>query len=93
MNAERFGILEEIATLFEKNEIVDTAVINLANIQDVVITVDGAIAVYLGDCKNLEEKIPYASGIIAQVRDMGKKGYIDMRFDLGYFKPGSMTIQ
>lgn len=93
VNAERFEILEEITRLFEKSEIVDTAVINLANTEDVIVTVDGEIAVYLGDCKSLEEKIPYASGIIAQVRDMGKKGYIDMRFDLGYFKPGSMTIQ
>lgn len=93
VNAERFEILEAIAALFEKSEIVDSAVINLANTEDVIVTVDGEIAVYLGDCENLEEKIPYASGIIAQVRDMGKKGYIDMRFDLGYFKPGSMTIQ
>ena len=93
MNAERFKILEEMTRLFEKNEIVDSAVIRLDNTEDVVVTVDGEIAVYFGDCKDLEEKVPYASGIIAQVRDMGKKGYIDMRFDLGYFKPGSMTIQ
>ena len=93
VNTERYKILREMVTLFEKNEIVDTAVISLKNTEDVIVTIDGKIAVYFGDCKNLEEKVPYASGIIAQVREMGKKGYIDMRFDLGYFKPGSMTIQ
>lgn len=92
LNAERFRILCEMVTLFEKSGIVDTAVISIGNIENVVVTVDGKIAVYFGDCKNLEEKVPYASGIIDQVRDMDKKGYIDMRFDLGYFKPGSMTI-
>lgn len=93
LNELRFTLLEEFVTYFEQSGIVDSAVINLTNTEDVVVTVDGKIAVYFGDCKELEEKVPYASGIIEQVRAAGKKGYIDMRFDLGYFKPGSMTIQ
>lgn len=92
VNAERFAILERLVTLFEESKVVETAVIDLHNTEDVKVTVDGKVAVYFGDCKNLEEKIPYASGIIKTVRKADKTGYIDMRFDLGYFKPGSMNI-
>ncbi len=92
VNAERFEILEKLVTLFEESKVVETAVIDLHNTEDVKVTVDGKVAVYFGDCKSLEEKIPYASGIIKTVRKAGKTGYIDMRFDLGYFKPGSMNI-
>lgn len=92
-NKERYRLMEKMVALFEKSDVVQTAVIDLKNTEDVIITIDGKIAVYLGDCKNLEEKIPYTSGIIAEVRNTGKSGYVDMRFDVGYFKPGSMTIQ
>lgn len=93
VNAERFKLLCELVTHFEASKIVDTAVIRLGNTEDVVAVVDEKIAVYFGDCKNLEEKVPYASKIIEQVRALGKKGYIDMRYEDGYFKPGSMTVQ
>lgn len=92
-NKERYRLMEKMVALFEKSDVVQTAVIDLKNTEDVIVTVDGKIAVYLGNCKNLEEKIPYTSGIIAEVRNTGKSGYVDMRFDVGYFKPGSMTIQ
>ncbi len=93
VNAERYRILCEMVTYFEASGIVDTAVITLSNTENVIVTVDGKIAVYFGDCKALDEKVPYASKIIEQVRALGKKGYIDMRYEDGYFKPGSMTIQ
>lgn len=92
-NKQRYKLLQKIVSLYEKSEVVDSAVINLQNTEDVSVIIDDKIAVYFGDCDNLEEKIPYSSGIIQQVRAAGKSGYIDMRFDLGYFKPGSMTIQ
>lgn len=92
-NKERYKLMEKIVTLYEKSEVVDSAVINLQNTSDVSVIIDEKIAVYFGDCDNLEEKIPYSSGIIQQVRAAGTSGYIDMRFDLGYFKSGSMTIQ
>lgn len=91
MNEERFNLLKQFVALFEKDGIVESAVIDLKNTENVIVTIDGKIAVYFGDCKNLEEKVPYASLIIDEVR--GQKGYIDMRFDPGAFKPGSMTIQ
>jgi len=93
VNAERFELLETLASLLEKSKVVKTAVIDLNNTEDVRVTVDGKIAVYFGDCENLEEKVPYASAIIVKVLKAGKTGYIDMRTELGYFKPGSMTIQ
>ncbi len=92
VNAERFEILEKLSRLFEESKIVQTAVIDLRNTEDVKVTVDNKVAVYFGDCSNLEEKVPYVSGIIETVRKADKTGYIDMRFDLGYFKPGSMNI-
>ncbi len=92
-NKQRYKLMEKIVSLYEKSDVVDSAVINLQNTSDVSVIVDDKIAVYFGDCDNLEEKIPYSSGIIQQVKAAGQSGYIDMRFDLGYFKPGSMTIQ
>lgn len=92
-NQERYKLTKKIVALFEKSGVVKSAVINVKNTEDVCVIYNEKVAVYLGDCKNLEEKIPYASGIIAEVTAAGKTGYIDMRFDLGFFKPGSMTIE
>ena len=92
-NKQRYKLMEKIVSLYEKNGVVKSATINLQNPSDVSVVIDDKVTVYFGDCDNLEEKIPYSSGIIQQVRAAGKSGYIDMRFDLGYFKPGSMTIQ
>lgn len=90
-NAEKYALMKEIATLFDKSGVIDFAVIYLNNTDDVKVVYKERIAVYLGDCKNLEKKIPHASGIIAQVAPRGLGGYIDMRYDeLGFFKPGSM---
>lgn len=91
-NKQRYKLMEKIVSLYEKSGVVKSATVNLQNPQDVSVVIDGKVTVYFGDCDNLEKKIPYSSGIIQQVRAAGKTGYIDMRFDLGYFKPGSMTI-
>lgn len=91
-NKQRYKLMEKIVSLYEKSEVVKSATVNLQNPSDVSVVIDDKVTVYFGDCDNLEEKIPYSSGIIQQVRAAGKTGYIDMRFDLGYFKPGSMTI-
>ncbi len=91
-NVERFALLERFAQLLEKSKVVKTAVIDLHNTEDVKVIVDGNIAVYFADCKDLEEKIPYASAIIVKVRRAGKSGYIDMTTLYGYFKSGSMTM-
>lgn len=92
-NAERFELMKEIVALFDKSNVIDSAEIRLQDLDDVRVIYKNKIAVYLGDCKNLEEQIPYASGIIAQVDAAGKGGYIDMRFDPAPFRPGSMEIQ
>lgn len=92
-NAERYELMKQIVTLFDKGNVVDSAEIELQNTDDVRVVYKDKIAVYLGDCNNLEEQIPYASGIIAQVDAAGKGGYIDMRFEPAPFRPGSMEIQ
>lgn len=91
-NIERFALLERFAQLLEKSKVVKTAVIDLHNTEDVKVIVDGNIAVYFADCKDLEEKIPYMSAIIVKVRRAGQSGYIDMTTLYGYFKSGSMTM-
>ena len=92
-NAERYELMQKIVTLFDRSGVVDSAVIELKNTEDVRVVYNGKVAVYLGDCKNLEEKIPYASGILEQVASRNLGGYIDMRFELGFFKPGGMEIE
>ena len=93
-NAERYRIMVEMVTLFDNAEVIDTAVIRLADVNDVVVEYDGRIAVYFGKCENMEIKVPGASGIIAIANANKAKGYIDMRYkDRGSFVAGSMTIQ
>ena len=92
VNAERFILLERFAELFEKSEIVKTAVIELQNTSDVRVVVGGKVRIYFGSCINLEEKIPYATAIIVKVLKAGQTGYLDMTTEVGYFKPGSMTM-
>ena len=93
-NVRRFELMKEIVTLLDKAGVIDTAVIRLHNVEDVVIEYDGKIAVYLGKCEELEKKIPGASGILDIAIANKAKGYIDMRYkDYGTFTPGGMTIQ
>ena len=93
-NAERYRIMCEMVTLFDNAEVIDTAVINLQNVDDVVVEYGGRIAVYFGSCENLEIKVPGASGILEIANAKNAKGYIDMRYkDQGSFVSGSMTIQ
>ncbi len=93
-NAERYRIMREMVTLFDNAEVIDTAVIKLQNVDDVVVEHGGNIAVYFGKCENLEIKVPGASGILEIAIAKKAKGYIDMRYkDRGSFVSGSMTIQ
>lgn len=92
-NERRFELLKKIVALLERGGVVDTAVIELKNTDDVRIIYNEKIAVYLGDCQNLEEKIPSASAIIATVAPKKLGGYIDLRYDPPAFKQGSMEIE
>lgn len=92
VNAVRFELLQKLAELFEKSGVVKTAVIELADTENVRVVVDGKIAVYFADCKNLEERVPFACSIIVDVRKAGKSGYIDMTNENGYFNSDSMTM-
>ncbi len=92
-NRERYELMQRIVAGFDKSGVVNSAVIELRDTDNVRVIYKDKIAVYLGDCKNLEEQIPYASGIIAQVDAKGKGGYIDMRFEPAPFMPGGIEIQ
>lgn len=92
-NKERYELMQKIVAGFDRSGVVSSAVIELRDTENVRVIYKDRIAVYLGDCKNLEEQIPYASGIIAQVDARGLGGYIDMRFEPAPFMPGGMEIQ
>lgn len=92
-NKQRYELMQKIVAGFDRSGVVNSAVIELRDTENVRVIYKDKIAVYLGDCKNLEEQIPYASGIIAQVDAKGLGGYIDMRFEPAPFMPGSMEIQ
>lgn len=92
-NKERFRLMKEIVTLFEKGGVVDSAVIKLQNTEDVRVIYKDKIAVYLGNCEDLEQDIPHASGIVEKVAAAGKSGYIDMRYDPAPFMPGSIETE
>lgn len=92
-NKIRYELMQKIVAGFDKSGVVTSAIIELRDTENVRVIYKDKIAVYLGDCKNLEEQIPYASGIIAQVDAKGLGGYIDMRFEPAPFMPGGMEIQ
>lgn len=93
-NVERYRIMRQMVELFDKADVIDTAVIKLHNVDDVVVEYGGKIAVYFGNCDDLETKVPGASGILDIAIAKKANGYIDMRYkDHGTFTPGGMTIQ
>lgn len=93
-NAQRYSILCEMVELFDKADVIDTAVIKLHNVEDVVVEYDDKIAIYFGKCEDLKTKVPGASGILDIAIAKNARGYIDMRYkDHGTFTPGGMTIQ
>lgn len=92
-NEKRFALMKEIVTLFEKGGVVDSAVIKLQNTEDVRVIFKEKIVVCLGNCDDLAQDIPHASGIIEKVDASGKTGYIDMRYDPAPFMPGSIETE
>ena len=93
-NAERYAFMQQIVPILEKYKVFNKSVVNLQNMQDITITVDGRYRAYMGDCEyDLEYKIKYLSEILKEAKAIGKTGYINLRYDVGYFKPGSMEIR
>lgn len=94
-NEERYAIMKEIAQSFDRGGIVTSAVIELYDTKDVRVIYDDRIAIYFGDCRNLSETVPHASGIIDWVNGQKYKGegYVDLRNgEKGFLMPGSMEI-
>jgi hypothetical protein len=65
--------------------------IDVTDLQKITFTYDGRIRIYLGDAKNLSDKMEFASKTVAVAAPDKQTGYIDMRFsERGYFSEGSM---
>ena len=86
----KYKMARDIALEAEKAGLLKGTV-DVTDLQKITFTYDGRIRIYLGDAKNLAEKMDFASKTIAVAAPDKQTGYIDMRFsERGYFSEGSM---
>lgn len=86
----KYEMAQKIALEAEKAGL-SNGTINVTDLQKITFTYDGRIRIYLGDAKDLAEKMEFASKTIAVAAPDKQTGYIDMRFsERGYFSEGSM---
>ena len=87
---EKYEMARKIALEAEKVSL-SKGTINVTDLSKITFTYDGRIRIYLGDAKNLADKMDFASKTIAVAAPDKQTGYIDMRFsERGYFSEGSM---
>jgi len=92
-NKEKFDLTRKIVSAIENKGIMKKAEINLSDLSDVTITYDSRIMIYLGDCKDLENRVSLASDVIETAASQGQTGYIDTRYDgRAYFNEGTMKV-
>ncbi len=92
-NKERFSLAQRIVSAIESKGIMKKAEINLEDLSDVTVTYDSRIVIYLGDCKELENRISLASDVVETAASQGQTGYIDTRYNgRAYFNEGTMKV-
>lgn len=92
-NKEKFELAQKIVGAIDSKGIMKKAEINLEDLSDVKITYDSRIMIYLGDCKDLENRISLASDVVETAASQGQTGYIDTRYDgIAYFNEGTMKV-
>lgn len=90
-NKARYELVKRMVSYLEKIGDVKKATINVADMSDVKILYNSKITVYLGDCKDLENRLSLACNVIKSPVTEGKTGYIDMRYDsMAFFNEGAM---
>ncbi len=86
----KYEMAQKIALEAEKSGL-SKGTINVTDLEKITFTYDGRIRIYLGDAKDLSDKMEFASKTIAVAAPDKQTGYIDMRFsERGYFSEGSM---
>ncbi len=92
-NKEKFELARKTVSAIESKGVMKKAEINLEDLSDVRVTYDSRIMIYLGDCKDLENRISLASDVIETAASQGQTGYIDTRYDgRAYFNEGTMKV-
>ncbi len=92
-NKEKFELARKMVSAIESKGIMKKAEINLEDLSDVTVTYDSRIMIYLGDCKDLENRISLASDVVETAASQGQTGYIDTRYDgRAYFNEGTMKV-
>ena len=86
----KYEMAQKIALEAEKAGL-SKGTINVSDLNKITFTYDSRIRIYLGDAKDLSDKMEFASKTIAAAAPDKQTGYIDMRFsERGYFSEGSM---
>ena len=86
----KYEMARKIASEAEKVSLIK-GTIDVTDLSKITFTYDGRIRIYLGDAKDLSDKMEFASKTIAAAAPDKQTGYIDMRFsERGYFSEGSM---
>lgn len=92
-NKEKFNLAQKMVSAIENKGIMKKAEINLEDLSEVTVIYDSRIMIYLGDCKDLENRISLASDVIETAASQGQTGYIDTRYDgRAYFNEGTMKV-
>ena len=91
-NKEKFRLVEDIIRELEKNEVIKSAVINVADMNDVRVLHNSKVMIYLGGCSELENQINLACNVIKDTVSEGQTGYIDMRYsNMAFFNEGTIN--
>ncbi|MBQ2676007.1 MAG: FtsQ-type POTRA domain-containing protein [Clostridia bacterium] len=70
--------LNSITDLLDKNEIKNTTVINLKDLQDVFVTVDNRVVLKLGSTGNLDKKLQHAALTLEKQQGSKKTGILNL---------------
>lgn len=84
-NEERFNIVLRLAEAAENNEIFTYGIIDVENLQDITLTYNSKICVYLGDGSSLASKLSQAEKVIVDSEAKDKVGYVNVKYNIGAF--------
>ena len=90
-NEDRFVLSKQIVSCLEQSGLIKSAIINVSDLNDVQITYESRIRIYLGKCEDVESQLALAVETVKHAASGKQKGYIDMRYsNTAYFSEGSM---
>lgn len=92
-NTDRYNLVLSLVSAMEKEGVINGAVINVVNMDNVRVLYNGKVMIYLGSCHDIDKQISLASNVIKSSVSDDQTGYIDMRFsNVAYFHEGDMKL-